>query len=309
MTKSYENFVKSLELPSTGSTFAAFTTSHSSKFASARGGGRASRGGRHQRNRPIRCQIFRRERHYATSCRDRYSHSSNVANLVKAFTSCTLNDNQASNWYTDTGAITHMTNDDTQLDKSDTYIGKDRVIVGNGASLPISHTGTLSPTSSLTLKDVLVVPALTKNLISINKLTSDFPFSITFTNDRFIIHNQVIRKVVATGRREDGTPCSRPLPNSSISAFLEPSTIPGAELPTQPDPIPRPCGSCLTDPSASFVPLSILQAPDVEPTIPLVHEPLHASTLMPADLDLVNNVSSLTTSSRPPLIGTHLMQT
>jgi hypothetical protein len=210
MAESYENFVKSLELPSTGSTSAAFTASCSNKSASARGGGHASRGSRsrggnrYQRNRPIRCQICRGEGHYATSCRDRYSHSSNIANIMEAFTSCTLNDNQDSDWYTDTGATAHMTNDATQLDKSNTYTGKDRVIVGNGASFPISHTDTISPTSSLTLKDVLVVPGLTKNLISISKLTSDFPFSITFTNDRFIIQNQVTRRVVATGRRENG---------------------------------------------------------------------------------------------------------
>jgi hypothetical protein len=96
-----------------------------------------------------------------------------------------------------------MTNDVAQLDKSDTYTGKDCVVVGNGATLPISHTAILSPTSFLTLNDVLVVPGLTKNLISISKLTSGFPFSITFTNDRLIIQNLVTRKVVATGRREN----------------------------------------------------------------------------------------------------------
>jgi len=96
-----------------------------------------------------------------------------------------------------------MTNDVAQLDKSDMYTGKDCVVVDNGATLPISHTGIISPTSSLTLKDVLVVPGLTKNLIFISKLTYGFLFSITFTNDRFIIQNLVTRKVVATGRREN----------------------------------------------------------------------------------------------------------
>ncbi|KAJ0053594.1 hypothetical protein Pint_03050 [Pistacia integerrima] len=93
MAESYENFVKSLELPSTVSTFITFTASHSEKYASSCGGGCASRGGRsrgggrHQRNCPIRCQICHGEGHYTTSYRDRYSHSSNAANLVEAFTS------------------------------------------------------------------------------------------------------------------------------------------------------------------------------------------------------------------------------
>lgn len=192
LAESYENFVKSLELPSTGSTSNAFTVSRNNKSVFGSGASRASHGGhghsggRYQCNRPICCQIFCGEGHYSTSCRDRYSPSSNAANLVEAFTSCSLTDNKDSNGYTDIGATTHMTNDATQLDKFDMYTGKDRVIVSNGASLPISHTGTISPTFSLTLKDVLVVPGLTQNLISISKLTSDFPFSITFTNDSIL---------------------------------------------------------------------------------------------------------------------------
>jgi hypothetical protein len=42
------------------------------------------------------------------------------------------------------GATTHMINDTTQLDKTDTYTSKDCVIVSNGASLLIYNIGTLS---------------------------------------------------------------------------------------------------------------------------------------------------------------------
>src|SRR3954462_15957025 len=97
-----------------------------------------------------------------------------------------------------------MTSDAAQLDKVNAYSDKDCVIVGNGASIPISHIGNFSPSTSLSLKDVLVVPGITKNLISINKLTSDFPYSITFTNNRFVVQNRITRRVVATGRRKHG---------------------------------------------------------------------------------------------------------
>ena len=80
-----------------------------------------------------------------------------------------------------------MTPDLSHLDRASNYTGKDRVVVGNGASLPITHTGTISPTPSLELLDVLVVPRLTKNLLSISKLTSGFPpLAITFTNNFFL---------------------------------------------------------------------------------------------------------------------------
>lgn len=58
------------------------------------------------------------------------------------------------------------------------------VLGGNYASLPVSRTG-----ASLILPHVLIVLGLTRNLISISKHTSDFSFSITFINDRFVVYN------------------------------------------------------------------------------------------------------------------------
>ena len=52
--------------------------------------------------------------------------------LIEAFVATTLDDNQDNEWYTDTGATSHMTNDVTALDKSVPYTGNQRVVVGNG---------------------------------------------------------------------------------------------------------------------------------------------------------------------------------
>ena len=87
-----------------------------------------------------------------------------------------------------------MTLNFSHLDRASNYTSNDRVVVGNGASLPITHIGTISPTSSLELLDVLVVPRLTKNLLSISKLTSDFPLAITCTNNFFFISRIVKRE-------------------------------------------------------------------------------------------------------------------
>ena len=97
-----------------------------------------------------------------------------------------------------------MTPAHSNLDQSTTYAGKNCVIVRNGASLPITHIGKLSPSPNLYLLDVLVVPHLTKNLLSINKLTHDFPLSVTFTNNFFTVQNRQTGKVVATGKRDGG---------------------------------------------------------------------------------------------------------
>ena len=65
-----------------------------------------------------------------------------------------------------------MTNNANALDNATPYSGNDGVIVGNGEYLPITHTGSISAFNSfnsLSLRDILVVPELTKNLISISK--------------------------------------------------------------------------------------------------------------------------------------------
>ncbi|RVW98312.1 Retrovirus-related Pol polyprotein from transposon RE1 [Vitis vinifera] len=207
--KSFEIFQKSL-----GSSFpvssAAFTATNGS-FPSSRGGSssksRRSRSGYHgghghgrgKRGSYIpRCQIYKTEGHTTDRCRSRYDRAEPTAQLTEAFTTtCSLSNGSESDWFTDTGASPHMTPDPSQLDKVEPYHGKDCVIVGNGASLPITHTSTLSSFSNFQLLDVLVVPRLIKNLLSISKLTSDFPLSVTFSHDNFVVQNQITGMAVA----------------------------------------------------------------------------------------------------------------
>ena len=209
--ESFELFQKSLE-PAAPS-IAAFVASnrnpqqpnqrnHSSRNLQGRTDGHGRGQGRFSGRRPPRCQICHVEGNYADRCRQRYDRHGHApeAQLVEALTSsCSISGNEASDWYLDTGASAH-----SNLDQSTSYTGKDCVIVGNGASLPITHTGTISPSPDLKLLDVLVVPHITKNLLSISKLTNDFPFSITFIDNFFTIHNRQTGKVVATGRRDGG---------------------------------------------------------------------------------------------------------
>ena len=219
--ESFELFQRSLE--SSEPTTAAFTatnrshtTSHGTPFAFRNN----QRGRSHSHNnnssnrgrtysghgrRPPRCQICRIEGHYVDRCNQRYARTDSSTRLAEAFnTSCSLSGPEAVDWFLDTGASAHMTTDPSILDQSKNYMGKDSVIVGNGASLPITHTGTLSPVPNIHLLDVLVVPHFTKNLLSISKLTSDFPLSVTFTNNLFTVQNRQTGRMVATGKRDGG---------------------------------------------------------------------------------------------------------
>jgi hypothetical protein len=86
-------------------------------------------------------------------------------------------------WVMDSGATAHMASDPGMLHSLKPSLQPSLVTVGNGSTLPISHTGHVSLLSSahtLTLKNVLVVPNLVKNLISIRRFTIDNLCSIEF---------------------------------------------------------------------------------------------------------------------------------
>ncbi|GKE42295.1 zinc finger, CCHC-type containing LTR copia-type gag-polypeptide [Tanacetum coccineum] len=81
---------------------------------------------------------------------------------------CNVHDN-SSNWFIDFEASTHMASSSAPLDSSMSYTSNDHVIVGNGNILNISRIGNIYITKNIDLLDVLVVPKLTKNLLSISK--------------------------------------------------------------------------------------------------------------------------------------------
>ena len=70
------------------------------------------------------------------------------------------------------------------------FKGSDQLIIGNGQGLIITHIGdacfnyksfnSAYQHALIALKDILLVPSISKNLISISKLTIDNNFSIEF---------------------------------------------------------------------------------------------------------------------------------
>ena len=82
-------------------------------------------------------------------------------------------------WYRDSGASNHITSDAQNISQRSDYTGNDKLIVGNGAKLNISHVGSsiisshTIPQTPLFLNNILHVPSITKNLLSISQFTKD----------------------------------------------------------------------------------------------------------------------------------------
>ena len=86
-----------------------------------------------------------------------------------------------------------MTNDIGKLSYVEPYKGKDLIFVGNGNALPISHVGDACVSTKegiLNLNDVLVVPHLKKNLLSVGKFTFDNSCTFEFTSSDFVFEDQ-----------------------------------------------------------------------------------------------------------------------
>ncbi|KAH9659782.1 Receptor-like protein 13 [Citrus sinensis] len=94
-------------------------------------------------------------------------------------------------WYLDSGATHHLTNNMENLHFKEDYKGTDQLIIENGQGLSISHIGhaflsfraskhPYTHATTIALKDMLLVPTITKNLLSIFKLTFDNSLSVEF---------------------------------------------------------------------------------------------------------------------------------
>ena len=139
------------------------------------------------------CQVCDKLGHSAKKCyhrfdvtyRDNAAKSSNLHGLM-ATTSTVF----ATDWHPDTGATHRLTNNMANLNlRSEDYTGSDQVLVGNGAGLQISQIGPSILTPSKTpfvLKQLLLVPEIQKNLISVQQFCHDNLVCFEF-HDRFFL--------------------------------------------------------------------------------------------------------------------------
>ncbi|KAL5848181.1 hypothetical protein ACOSQ4_006194 [Xanthoceras sorbifolium] len=111
-----------------------------------------------------------------------------LVQITKTATYCATPDSvndQA--WYVDSGATNHITADINNLSLKSEYRGNHKLIVGDGNRLVMSNIGDsrvashTMPSHQVKLNNILHVQSITKNLLSISKITKD--------NDAFAVFN------------------------------------------------------------------------------------------------------------------------
>lgn len=86
-------------------------------------------------------------------------------------------------WLLDSGATHHLTSDLNNLALHQPYNGGEGVAIADGTGLAITHTGSAyisTPTKSLLLNDVLCVPHVKKNLLSVYRLCNANQVCVAF---------------------------------------------------------------------------------------------------------------------------------
>ncbi|XP_073261291.1 uncharacterized protein [Populus alba] len=147
------------------SSLSAFVAHRGSSFSDVSGRPKSaissSVSGNFSRSSVVTCQWCNKERHTAKKCHklNRLLKKAKGDGLIEAFAVTSIDPSITSEWYTNTGATSHMTNDVNALDNFVPYTGNQRVYVGNGNSMSIFRIGKINSivaSHPLPLSDVLL---------------------------------------------------------------------------------------------------------------------------------------------------------
>jgi hypothetical protein len=131
-------------------------------------------------------------------------------------------------WYMDSGASNHVTSDVGNLSSSHhtALYTPSSIVVGNGATLPVTLTGsaTLNFAHPLHLNNVLVSPNMIQNLVSVRRFTTDNSVSIEFDPFDLSVKDLTSRNVIARCDSTGDLYPPRPTPTNSPQALLAAST-------------------------------------------------------------------------------------
>jgi histone deacetylase 1/2 len=122
-------------------------------------------------------------------------------------------------WFPDSGVSHHLTANFENLAQGKSYLGSSKVHIGNGVGLNISSIGhasfksKLAPNHNLYLNQLLLVPSITINLLSVSKFALDNNVYFEFHAAHCFVKSQVNNQVLLKGSLgADGLYCFPHLP-------------------------------------------------------------------------------------------------
>ncbi|KAF3781753.1 Retrovirus-related Pol polyprotein from transposon TNT 1-94 [Nymphaea thermarum] len=155
-------------------------------------------------------QVRRENRAAAGSTSSSSNPTSNVLAdvqqlLMTTLSKLNLKQNEQGEWYVDSGAAAHVTGETGNLSSVFPYLDKGSVVTGDGSHHTITHVGNAQismGSSFIPLKNVLVVPSVKKNIVSVSKLIDDTHSSVEFTSSSVYVKDAQTKRTFAEGTRK-----------------------------------------------------------------------------------------------------------
>jgi hypothetical protein len=173
------------------------------------------------------CQVCGKLSHIALNCYRRFDRAFSGPHLI-AYTAGPSQPRDH-NWYPNTGATHCITSDLKNLNlHSEAYGGLDEIQVGDGTRFAIKNTGISKLSPNFILRFILHVPQITKNLLSIQKFTSDNNVYVEFHPSCFFVKDPTLGKILHRGLSRHGlyhwfTPATAPpsIFSTSRTSFVD----------------------------------------------------------------------------------------
>ncbi|KAL2246003.1 UNVERIFIED_CONTAM: Retrovirus-related Pol polyprotein from transposon TNT 1-94 [Sesamum indicum] len=102
-------------------------------------------------------------------------------------------------WIIDSGATAHMCNNNALFDKINTNIPNSYIHLADNSKCKIVNSGDLNLGGRIQLKDVLYVPGLKFNLLSVSKICNNTSIRFEFIQSHCIVQDHMTNEVLAIG--------------------------------------------------------------------------------------------------------------
>ncbi|KAI5412874.1 hypothetical protein KIW84_057482 [Lathyrus oleraceus] len=107
-------------------------------------------------------------------------------------------------WIVDSGASDHMTSESTLFSSYSPCAGNQKIKITDGSFSAIAGKGSVVLSPMLTLKNVLHVPNLSCNLISVSKLAQDINFQTNFFRSHCVFQDLNSGKMIGSAKESGG---------------------------------------------------------------------------------------------------------
>nr|XP_009774370.1 PREDICTED: uncharacterized protein LOC104224418 isoform X2 [Nicotiana sylvestris] len=123
--------------------------------------------------------------------------SSSITSFAGPDKTCLIT--SSNKWVIDSGATNHMTDNPNIFSSFRSHKAPSSLTVADGTTCSSVGSGTVKPTSSITLSSVLSLPNLAFNLISVSKITRDLNYCVAFFPNHCLFLHLTTKQIIGKG--------------------------------------------------------------------------------------------------------------